>query len=260
MAWVMGTCRNPKQGWEGRRDATPPLRNRKPSSAIANGFRSKDLLQELRTMNSQSIRSALIGAALSSALALPAVHAAHPPVIEVVGPSGVVEVGGFPASVTVSLNLSLFNTNNGNCISNAIQDLSVSAQHADDTEPGEIHFNAEPVDNDPQICPAPYSFAWSVPAPGDYSLFISARHGNEDGSVTEEVEFVMVAVEWPAPPAVANAYINSEPEFKKLHGKRRGCIISEIAKLHGQQETFGARPGPYDEALIRATVDSLLGC
>jgi hypothetical protein len=198
--------------------------------------------------------------ALAGPLFAGAAFAAHSPVLEVAGPTGIVEVAGFPTNVTVTLNLSLVNTTNGNCQSNAIQDLAVTAQHSSDLEPTTIHTNAEPLDNDPQICPAAYSFGWTVPAAGEYTLVISARHGNEDGTVSEEVEFHLVAVEYPAPPAIAHAYINSTPALKSLNGKKRGCIISEIAKLHGQQEAFGAKPGPYDEALIRVTVDSHAGC
>jgi hypothetical protein len=63
-----------------------------------------------------------------------------------------------------------------------------------------------------------------------------------------------LSVEYPAPPAIANAYINSTSTLKNLFGKKRGCIINEIAQRHGQQEAYGAKPGPYNEALVQSDV------
>jgi hypothetical protein len=70
----------------------------------------------------------------------------------------------------------------------------------------------------------------------------------------------MLAVEYPAPPAVANAYINSDPTYKSAPGKKRGCIISKVAEKHAKWSDdpyygYGPKGGPYDEEAIMQDVD-----
>lgn len=190
--------------------------------------------------------------------ALPAAYAFEP-VVEITAPAdGTVQyVSSFPVSVPVEVQFSLFNTT-GNCINNAVNLLEVTAT-PDGGSPSVIYSEDPNLGN---TCPSTINFNWSVGAAGAYTLELTATHGNDDGTDTVSVEYILqtVSVEYPAPPAIANAYINANPDLKKLQAKRRGCIISQIAQKHGQLEYYGPKPGPYDEGLIESDVNSLLGC
>jgi hypothetical protein len=93
---------------------------------------------------------------------------------------------------------------------------------------------------------------WTVPAPGQYSLLVSARYKGAEGSDQETILVLQTSVEYPAPPAVANAYINGDAYLKTLSGKKRGCIIAKVAEQHAQYSAYGPKGGPYDEPAIRA--------
>lgn len=97
---------------------------------------------------------------------------------------------------------------------------------------------------------------WTVTAPGTYTITVSAKHQNALGEDEEIATFQLVAVEYPAPPAVANAYIKAT--YGKLTAKRQGCVISQIANLHAHDSAFGPKGGPYDIPLIQSTVTSLV--
>ena len=94
--------------------------------------------------------------------------------VEIVSPSGIQYVPGFPAVVLVTLQLShIHQTQTSNCQIDAISDLKVTAQHADDDSPTEIHFNSDPtLPSDPALpfCTSTYVFDWSVGAPGSYTF------------------------------------------------------------------------------------------
>lgn len=84
---------------------------------------------------------------------------------------------------------------------------------------------------------------WTVNAPGTFTVVVSAKHGAE-GSDTEAFEVIGdVTVEYPAPPAIANAYIKAQGY--KLVAKRHGCVLSSIATQHAQYSAFGPKGGPY---------------
>lgn len=95
---------------------------------------------------------------------------------------------------------------------------------------------------------------WTVASPGDYTIAVLTQHRSDVGLDEETVTISSVAVEYPAPPAVANAYINAN--YKSIAGKKRGTIISVIAENQAKSEKYGPRGGPYDEDLIKADVDS----
>jgi hypothetical protein len=65
-----------------------------------------------------------------------------------------------------------------------------------------------------------------------------------------------IAIEYPAPPAIANAYINSLGAAikKAFTAGARGCVISDIAQNHGQLEKYGPKPGPYNVAMVQQDV------
>jgi hypothetical protein len=95
---------------------------------------------------------------------------------------------------------------------------------------------------------------WQIPAPGTYAILVKVAHGANTGTDTDEVSYALelVNVEYPAPPAVANAYINQT--YSRLSGGIRGCIISQIANEHAMNEKYGPKGGPYNDALIQSDV------
>lgn len=97
-------------------------------------------------------------------------------------------------------------------------------------------------------------FHWGIPAPGQYTLQISAKHRGDTGEEEEVVTFQLVNVEYPAPPSVANKYINTY--YRGMKSGVRGCIISAIAELHAHDSAYGPKGGPYNEAAIRQDVDA----
>jgi hypothetical protein len=100
------------------------------------------------------------------------------------------------------------------------------------------------------------SVPWTVVAPGSYTILVSVKYKGDTGSDEETVQVVQLSAEYPAPPAVANAYINSDAYLKSLSGKRRGCIISQIAEQHAKYSMYGPKGGPYDNAAIKAAAAS----
>lgn len=91
-------------------------------------------------------------------------------------------------------------------------------------------------------------------APGQYAVTASTKLKSETGYDYETVTVQLVAVEWPAPPAVANGMINADPNLRILTGKQRGCVISGIANKHAQQSAYGAKGGPYTNSLIYSDI------
>lgn len=207
----------------------------------------------MRTLK-QSTLAFAIAAAISAAPAM-----AFEPGISIIEPSGVYYVDGFPVNVPVTLAVDLYNPNNGNCISSAINGITVEASLNEVSN--EIHSTNNP--NLGNVCPATYGFNWSVSQPGSYNLVVTVRHGNDEGVAIEEVEFLTLAVEYPAPPAVANAYINSNDHLRALPGRQRGCVISGVAEKHaklaGTIDGYGPKGGPYNIDAIHMDVDAFFG-
>jgi hypothetical protein len=100
---------------------------------------------------------------------------------------------------------------------------------------------------------------WSVPSIGTYTITVVARYINALGSDEEQVTVANSNIEYPAPPAVANAYINSTGWRTTLTGKQRGCVISKIAEDHGKTSAYGPKGGPYDINAIQQAVGSFAG-
>ncbi len=101
---------------------------------------------------------------------------------------------------------------------------------------------------------ATVSVPWLVNDPGSYTITVSTKHQGAEGLDEEEVALSLVAVEYPAPPAVANAFMNTTYTKAQLSSKKRGCIVSAIAGNHAKEEKYGAKGGPYNDALIQADV------
>lgn len=196
--------------------------------------------------------AALTGALVSWA----AVAAADSPVVTLLGPGGTIFSPSFPVQTTVDFTIA-------HTPINAVKDLDVTIDDAS-LLGGEIKpfvdFTCSAAlaglatscsvdDNTGTV-----SIPWQVPAPGTYAIVVTVAHGNDEGTDGDEVsyEIVLVDVEYPAPPAVANAYINAT--FKKAAPKVRGCIVSSIANNHAMDSKYGPKGGPYAAALIEADV------
>jgi hypothetical protein len=103
---------------------------------------------------------------------------------------------------------------------------------------------------------------WTVQTvPSSYTLFVKSRHQSVTGTDEEEVLVQVLDVEYPAPPAVANAFINSQSSAirKQFSSAVRGCVISQIAELHAKQEAYGPKGGPYDVPHIQSDVRAFSG-
>ena len=87
------------------------------------------------------------------------------------------------------------------------------------------------------------------------SCGVTAKHASDVGQ-DEETGIVIaeevVNVEWPAPPAIANAYINAN--YKKLAATQRGCIIRKITE-RDHLRLYNERPGPYNNIAIQTDVE-----
>ena len=185
---------------------------------------------------------------------------ADTPVITINSPTGTVFVSSFPYNTTIGLSIHHV----------SLKDLNVLEVTVDgNTLTGVI---GNPFDNSNQCRSAAFvggstcntssdddatvTVPWSVPGPGTYSVGVRIRHQGNEGIDEEDVTFNLVAIEYPAPPAIANGYINSV--YKKLSATKRGCVISQIANNHAHDSKYGPKGGPYDSDLVKADVDTYL--
>lgn len=102
---------------------------------------------------------------------------------------------------------------------------------------------------------------FTYPGPGSYVFVVSTGHTagiNEfegDDEATEHVQLQPVSVEYPAPPAVANAFLNATYTKQQLSAKRRGCIVSQIAENHAKDSKYGPKGGPYETGDIHTDAE-----
>ncbi|WP_119157892.1 hypothetical protein [Caldimonas tepidiphila] len=106
---------------------------------------------------------------------------------------------------------------------------------------------------------ATISVPWTISSIGSYAITVSTKHTGDTGQDSETVSVQHATTEYPAPPAVANAYINASAHLKSMSGKRRGCIISRVADSHarGTPTYYGPKGGPYNNGLIHSDVEAL---
>jgi hypothetical protein len=101
--------------------------------------------------------------------------------------------------------------------------------------------------------------SWSATGFGTYSVKVTAKHASTTGQ-DEETGIVIaeeiVSVEWPAPPAIANAYINAN--YRRVSATQRGCIIKKITE-RDHLRLYGERPGPYNNTAIQTDVELFRG-
>jgi hypothetical protein len=194
---------------------------------------------------------------------------ADTPVIQILSPTGSVVAPGFPFSQPITIQIthdSLDDLNVFNVKIGATLETAVSLIGDDVGNPfGSGSSCAAVLTASGRTCSvvgntATLVFPWQVPSAGSYLLWTTVRHQGhgQDGVATDEetVAFSLISVGYPAPPAIANAYINST-DLKSGAPKVRGCVISQIAANHAHDQKYNAPPGPYNEALVKADVDYL---
>ena len=203
----------------------------------------------------------LLSAAVAALLFASAPAAADEPVMTILQPTGTVYLASFPAVVPVRFQVNHEPINTLNVLSvvsgidTVLGDVGNPFGQSGQT-PNCTHVNNDgafsycSIDGPTQ---ATVGLNWTVPAAGTYLLSVSIKDKNDVGGDQETVQFLTLTAEYPAPPAVANAYLNSGSKLPK--GNVRGCIISAIAELHAKDSYYGPKGGPYDNDLIRSDVD-----
>ena len=97
--------------------------------------------------------------------------------------------------------------------------------------------------------------SWSANGFGTYSVKVTAQHASAVGQ-DEETGIVIaeevVNVEWPAPAAIANAYINAN--YTRTAATQRGCIVRKITE-RDHLRLYNERPGPYNTIAIQTDVE-----
>jgi hypothetical protein len=209
-------------------------------------------------------------AVLASATAL-----ATEPQVTITSPSGALYVNQFPYSAPITFNVYHGPSTDSNGTTSELKNINklqvlvngISLANFGDGGPLGNPFNnanqcsnSMTVANGVQNCSvtdannATVTVPWTIPGPGSYVLLVSVKHQGDTGADTETVQVYVVTAGYPAPPAVANSYINSVSALKSGSAKVRGCVLNEIAREHGQNNTYGPNGGPYDETRIRHDV------
>lgn len=188
-----------------------------------------------------------------------------PPTVNITSPTGTIYSGSFPYTQPVTTQITM---NAG--------ELGDLTQFRVEIDGREISGNLNPYTNPGNLCTTALttngntcSFTsttsgtiavpWTVPAAGMYTITVSAGYLNALGVNTEQVTVLNSNVEYPAPPSVANAYINSTGYRTTLSGKQRGCVISKIAEKHAKLSGYGVKGGPYNISSIEFDVGSFAG-
>lgn len=190
---------------------------------------------------------------------------ADTPTLDITSPTaagGTIFVPSFPYNTSISFNVSHDQLKDLNVLKVLVNGVSIVGDDIGD--PFDTANNCKNPNltsvstncNTNGLNQASVTVPWVVNEPGNYTITVSVKHRGNTGDDEELVAVAMLAVEYPAPPAVANAYIKSQ--YAKLPAGRRGCVISSIATEHGQNERYGPKGGPYNETLIRSDVDTLL--
>jgi hypothetical protein len=208
-------------------------------------------------------------------LAAAAIGFANEPQITITSPSGALYVNQFPYSAPITFSIyhgpSTTSPSTTSELKN-INVLQVSVNGVPLVDFGSGGPLGNPFDND-NHCSSQMTVAngilncsssdannatitvpWTISGPGSYVLLVSVKHKNEIGEGAETVQVYVVTAGYPAPPSIANAYINSVSLLKTGSPKVRGCVLNEIARENGQNNKYGPNGGPYNEALVRHDV------
>jgi hypothetical protein len=202
--------------------------------------------------------SAFAVAALSAALSF-AAHA-HSPLVAITAPASgaVIEVSSFPAIVDVSVALEHANNVDSLNLFGAYDATGTLFQLDKAFDNHACTAEAIQVTTECNVSPnskADVSFEWTVAAPGNHTLTVKGRHGNDEGSASILVTFIEVDIDNPAPPAIANKYIRDQGY--RLTRSVHGCVISAIAARH-TDEAYGPKGGPYNIPAIHDDVETAI--
>ncbi|UTR11524.1 hypothetical protein MM300_04110 [Evansella sp. LMS18] len=110
-----------------------------------------------------------------------------------------------------------------------------------------------------------FSFDWNITEPGEYSVKVKGRHGNEWGNDSEEVivSTDVVEVDYPAAPAVANKLLKDAGIGNMLGKGKNGInLISSVAHEMGPGTDFhGVEKSDTEayEAAVKAFLNGFNG-
>jgi hypothetical protein len=194
------------------------------------------------------------------AMAITQLAYADTPTLTINSPTGTVYVASFPTVQQLNVTLSHNDLKSLAVLELAVNGVSLTGSIGNPFDNSNNckypNMNVTSTCQTNGIDQAVITVPWTVSGPGSYVVTASVRHQGQEGEVTETVTFALIAVEYPAPPAIANAYIN------QTYGGRgaarvRGCVINQIATYHAQFERYGPKGGPYNNALVYADVIAL---
>lgn len=189
------------------------------------------------------------------------------PTMNIVSPTaagGALFLGSFPTTVPVNYTVTM---NGGSELKNLVNlNVLVNGVSLYGSDTGLNAFGngnvcTGAVATSPNTCSttdaynAALSVPWTVNAVGPYTILVTAKYRGVDGTDQETVTVAQMSAEYPAPPAVANAYLKNHPTLR-LSGKQHGCLISKIAEQHAHYSAYGPKGGPYATGAIQAAVDS----
>lgn len=215
------------------------------------------------TTMKNSARMMRVGVIAAMVVFVQGTISADQPVVVINSPTGTVYSASFPFTVPISFSVTHHEVKNLNVLDVQVNGTSILTGGSAIGNPfsGPSNTNAcsagmvlpnisycNVADSDHASATAP----WAVENPGTYTVAVSVKHQNAEGGDVETVIISQLSAEYPAPPAVANAYINAN--LKSGSAKVRGCVISKIADNHAKESTYGPKGGPYDETLIESDV------
>lgn len=209
-------------------------------------------------------KSLISTAVLASAFAIPVAQAV--PVtqangitvdVEVTAPAAnsVIAVESFPANIDLTMSFSSVNPNGG-CVLSNLRQATVTATNLATGVVTNV-YSGDPAFAS-NVCPSEKTFVWSVAGPGTYTLTVAANGGNgsDVDMIDVTIELALMTMEYPAPPAIANQYINADPTLKAAAPKKRGCVIAKIADQHAKYEAYGPKGGPYVKSKVESDVST----
>ena len=207
------------------------------------------------------------------AVAAASMLSANEPVITITAPTGPLYVSSFPYSAPITFTIQHGPTTTSPSTTNELKnvgvlDVSVNGTSLFGQPLGNPFMNGQQENtcSSQMVMPkvsncavtdannATVSVPWSITGPGTYTLLVSVKHKNDVGDDTETLQVFFLTASYPAPPAIANAYINATPALKAGSAKVRGCVISQIAEKHAKSDVYGPNGGPYFDNLVKHDV------
>jgi hypothetical protein len=226
-----------------------------PRSAI-----TRTALVGEKTMKFTKIAAA--SAAFAALYAYAAPEPPMPPIVEITSPTtATVFSSSWPVSVPITTRITMQEGEIGR-----VTQFNIKVNNAvvlDNTNPykqGDNTCNLSALYSCTSVSPVAGTITapFSVSAPGVYTIVASARYQNDIGSDAETLTYMELAVEYPAPPAVANAFLNSPLMKPLMTAGQRGCVISKIAENHAKLSAYGPKGGPYNQTSIQNDASNFL--